>query len=168
MSSHRLAHPSRCTICNTGRYIVPPCYKCVVHGLMCSGCSSIPAGCPICRRPPEREEEADKLLNIRVALPCVNDPDCNLAFPAIWYDEHWKECSYNQTNEVLPIAPILYLPLEPNQNPSLALPRQLQYERDQQIAANKRARKRRHRLRRKAGTTFRPAPSPFTGKYRPG
>ena len=168
MSLHRLAYPSRCTICNIGRYIVPPCYKCVVHGLMCTGCSSNPAGCPICKRQPVREKEADKLLNIHIALPCVNEPDCNLAFPSFWYDEHLIECSLKQTNEVLPIAPVIYIPLEPNQNPALAFPRQLQFERALRIAANKTARRRRNRQRRKAGTTIRPAPSPFTGKYRPG
>ena len=166
MSSHHLAHPSRCTICNSGRYIVPPCYKCDVHGPMCTGCRNIKGGCPFCRRAPTRDFEADKLLNTHIALVCVNEPDCDLAFPSFWYDEHYRQCPLNQNNDLSCTCLPVYVPLERNQNPALEKPRRIRYERDLQIAANKRERRRRNRQRRKEGTTNPPKKWP-KGEFRP-
>ena len=153
----KLDHWTAALLRNTGRYIVPPCYKCDKHGPMCTGCRSTKGGCLICRGTPTRDKKADMLLDTHIALVCVNEPDCDLAFPSFWYVEHWLECPLNQNDDDIPIAPVIYVPLELNQNPALVLPRQLQYERDLQIAAKKRERRRRHRQRRKAGTTIQPS-----------
>ena len=89
--------------------------------------------------------------------------------PSFWYDEHYEECSLNQDNGEIAIPPvILHVPLDPTQKPALAYPRQLQLQRAEQIAANKRARRRRNLARRRAGTTIRPEKSQFTGGIRPG
>ena len=50
---------------------------------------------------------------------------------------------------------ILHVPLDPRQNPALAYPRQLQQQRAEQIAANKRARRRRNLARRQVFENFR-------------
>ena len=61
---------------------------------------------------------------------------------------------------------MIYVPLDPTQNLALAGPRQMQHERMEQAAADKRVRRRQNLQRRKAGTTIRPEKWP-KGEFRP-
>ena len=108
-------HPITCSICGTGRYCVPPCYKCEMHGLMCSGCSSILEGCPLCIAKPVEDDKAEANFDWHIALVCVDSPECGIAMPGFWYDEHYDECSLNQTNNVTSTAALVHIPPTPGQ-----------------------------------------------------
>ena len=173
-----MKHPITCTLCNIGRYIVPPYHRCEVHGLFCTGCSSVNGKCPLCRRLLTIDNHHQFKLNVQ--LPCVKSPECkNFSWPHN-YDDHYTNCvngnlipfntqdhlqeininsSHDQWNNEL---------VYQGENSIMAHIHFLQAQRQAQILNNKRARRRRHRQRVRNGTAIPHSNPIFSGNTRLG
>ena len=183
-----MEHPIICTLCDIGRYIVPPYHRCKTHGLFCTGCSLVNKNCPLCRQPLNID---NCQFDLSVRLACVNKPECQQLSWPLNYDNHYSSCVNGNSTPTDDRSPHSLQDngrnhdgsqanmnnlqddwnnqLEYNgENPIMAHVHALQAQRQAQILNNKAARRRRRQARRRNGTTIRQPSPDFSGNIRPG
>ena len=174
----------QCIGCNMGTVIVPidlvnntilQCSQCS-HELClpCAGTGS----CSLCRGTVVPIVKTEKLNWDKLVLPCINldesaqddSTNCRQFIKPMDYYNHILVCNRRiaegicKTNSNEWDNEADYT----GENPILTRVRALQAQRQEQILANRRARRQRHRARVRNGTTFRDQSSIFTGNTRPG